>query len=49
MADPPKTGRLPSASGVKMEINRSAISLATSKRVHWLPEPVGHSTVKSSP
>ena len=46
---PPNTGRRPVASRRKMLCRRLEISLATSKSVISLPEPVGHSTRKESP
>ncbi len=48
-AVPPKHGRRPSGPRVKIEMSRSCRSVATLSRVSRLPDPVGYSTVKSSP
>jgi hypothetical protein len=42
-------GRFPFASRRKMLDSLRAISFATSNKVMWFPEPVGHSTLKSLP
>ena len=45
----PKTGRRPSGPRRKIEIRRREISSAISSRGRCWPEPVGYSTMKSSP
>ena len=42
---PPKHGRRPSASAVKIEMSRSDRSAATLSSVSFRPDPVGYSTV----
>jgi len=46
---PPKQGRRPSGPRVKIEMSRSCRSRAISSRVSRWPDPVGYSTVTSSP
>ena len=48
-AFPPKHARRPSGPRVKIEMSRSCRSAATLSRVSRVPDPVGHSMVKSSP
>ena len=46
---PPLSGRRPSGPGSQIAISRSARSCAISAKVRSTPEPVGYSSVKSSP